>query len=832
MVNIFDEPTVTGVSQPAVFDAEPDWRFPLRVACVPGTDLSTILDGHGDNAGEGVPLRETTLDVGGLRCDILVVQGESELRTLTEATTVSANFVFLLGHAVQGIDRTLAVAASRSVGAIGYAKADVAPGRVTVFIRDLTRGATIEDALRALGPYALEGDSDALAVAPLESFLQRVAATTRVAATGPDSPGSSVPADSEDRPASSRPRGPLSYPGPGTILPPLRVPPTTGRPSALQDLAGSTEAYRRWIRQPGGAAIAAALAGDPSVIEELDRPRAGPAGVSRFLQAALHRREGDGTLGPRIGTSFLRSRPMTLVVGIGPLGPTRLVADVALDETQLGDPGPDGWELEITLKPKTGDIARRTLYLPVSGSTDDVMFPLDIEPTADWWHGRLTVWHRSRAIQSAVLSGPVLDNDMYPEAGQHLSLIVDGEFHPMAGLDTHSAGGATVELDAKPAVYSSSGDFLIEPREEEMRNASSRIATKLGEMAVELDEVAGLDDPRARALLEYLAVQGFLLLRAMFPNQQQRDAVRRENFLQAIRLSDAAPELPYEFIYDFPSPSEDFTVCSDWTDGISTGVCPRCHLTDADNGETLCPLGFWGLSKVIERHNAVGQAERQAQARLRRGDIAGRTPVSLKRAAIALSVKADRVPRGAPETYIPPSRRISQALEDAGLPFDGPIDDWEAWRTVITGHQPDLLIVLGHARFDDRRGEWSMQIGADSDLHLTQIEDGCVDTTSENPGPVVFLFGCLTASEGAEQATFARMFREHRASVVVGTTSTVLGRQAGPVAAQLVAAVKTTAGLQPLGELLRRSRATGLAEGSLMAMALNAFGDADYRLTV
>ncbi|BBX66543.1 hypothetical protein [Mycolicibacterium psychrotolerans] len=305
-----------------------------------------------------------------------------------------------------------------------------------------------------------------------------------------------------------------------------------------------------------------------------------------------------------------------------------------------------------------------------------------------------------------------------------------------------------------------------------------------------------------------------------------------EKFLQAIRLSDAAPELPYEFIYDLPSPSEDFTLCTEWTDGISTGVCPRCHLTDAVNGGTLCPLGFWGLSKVIERHNAVGNAERQAQARLRRGDIAGRTPVPLKRAAVALSVKADRAPRGAPETYIPPSRRISQALEDAGLPFDGPITDWKAWRTVITGHQPDLLIVLGHARFDDRRGEWSMQIGADSDLHLTQIEEGCVDTTSDNPGPVVFLFGCLTASEGAEQATFARMFREHRASVVVGTTSTVLGRQAGPVAAQLVAAVKSAAGLQPLGELLRRARASGLAEGSLMAMALNAFGDADYRLTV
>jgi hypothetical protein len=32
--------------------------------------------------------------------------------------------------------------------------------------------------------------------------------------------------------------------------------------------------------------------------------------------------------------------------------------------------------------------------------------------------------------------------------------------------------------------------------------------------------------------------------------------------------------------------------------------------------------------------------------------------------------------------------------------------------------------------------------------------------------------------------------------------------------------------------MLRQARAFGLAKGSVMAMALNAFGDADYRLTV
>ena len=152
---------------------------------------------------------------------------------------------------------------------------------------------------------------------------------------------------------------------------------------------------------------------------------------------------------------LLHDQPKMLLVSIGPLG-TRLVANVALDETQLGEPEQGGWDLEITLKPDTGDIERRPLWLPTTGPSDDVRFPIEINPAADHWSARITVWHRSRAIQSAVLAGPVIDTDTDPGSGERPSLVIDGEFHPMAGLDAHTVGGATVELDTNPAVYSGS----------------------------------------------------------------------------------------------------------------------------------------------------------------------------------------------------------------------------------------------------------------------------------------------------------------------------------------------------------------------------------------
>ena len=811
-----DEPT---------FDSDPDWRFPLRVGLPPGSVGGAVLDDV-VAAPAGVLLRRIRLGVDGLDCDIAIAQTTSELELLGAAVTFSANLVVMLGHSAEEVDPAAAVDAAHAMGAVGYVIAAFSADRLSLFVRQLAEGATVEEGLVRCGPHTLVGDPDALAVSPRYAFLAGLATI--------DAPEVELevmeppPPVTRGRPRGV-PRGVDRFPSRGVYRSSREV------EAALRDLAGgfgNDDAGNDPMAARAGALVTAALRGDQAITDGLDRRRAGPAGVSRFLQVALHRRQRDGAPGPRIGYGFLRNQPMVLLVGIGPLGPTRLVADVALDERQLGRPGPDGWDLEVIVKPDVGEIVRRPLQLPANGPSADVPFPIDVDPAADQWRGRITVLHQSRAVQSAILTGPVIDADGDPGTGGRPSLVIDGEFHPLARLDEQSAGGVTIELDTNPAVYAECGDFLIEPRENESRNASNRIAAKLGEMAVELDEAPDLNGPQARSLLKYLAVQGSLLLRSLFPNQVQREAVTGERFLQVLRLSDAAPELPFEFVYELPSPPDDFELCTQWTDGIADGRCPRCHAAGADNRSTLCPLGFWGLNRVIERHNAVGAAETRAQARLRRGDIAGRTPVQLKRAVFALSAKADKAPRGAPDTYIPPSHRIARALEAAGIPFDGPITDWRSWEEIINAKQPDLLIVLGHTRFDEDRGEWSMQIGTESDLYVTRVFPEVVDAPPGIPGPVAFLFGCVTSSEGLEQATFAREFRQQNASVVVGTTSTVLGRQAGPVTAGLVAAVKEAAGGRPLGELLRQARAAGLAQGSVMAMALNAFGDADYRLTI
>ncbi len=220
-----------------------------------------------------------------------------------------------------------------------------------------------------------------------------------------------------------------------------------------------------------GALVTAALRGDQAITDGLDRRRAGPAGVSRFLQVALHRRQRDGAPGPRIGYGFLRNQPMVLLVGSdrlarrgwGRLSRSMRGSWAGRDPTDAG-PGGHRQARCGRNRPAAFAIARerpeRRCAIP------DRRRPRR-RPMAGAHHG-----------VAPIPSGPerhsdrqVIDADGVP--GGRPSLVIDGEFHPLARLDEQSAGGVTIELDTNPAVYAECGDFLIEPRENESRTRAT-----------------------------------------------------------------------------------------------------------------------------------------------------------------------------------------------------------------------------------------------------------------------------------------------------------------------------------------------------------------------
>jgi hypothetical protein len=780
---------------------------------------------------------------------------------LEVSLSVSADFVLIVVDGAESVGRKSAVAATRALGASGYAVVrGPADERLQLLVGGLAERLTIPRALGESGVYELAGDDNALAVPPLTTFLDTVKLIDVLSQnTFPRVPVDIVlPRLSWPRHTEYRDLGDWRRYTSDALTPPYLDLNRGFRVQVTPEMVGGTAADEIGIVEGefapapmiaealtiaendhyftdlgDGAAIAAGLGRDSDVAAVLDILHAPPGPPPRFLQAAVHRRNDDGTPGDQILHGFLRNQPMTILVGIGPLGPMRTVCNVSFDEQQLGEAGPDGWDLSVTLK-RDDDlvIVRRPLLLPESGSSRDVEFPIDIGETSGTWRARITVWHRNRAIQRAVISGPVLETDNEPGIARRLSLTIDGEFRTIAELNLHTSGGVTVELDDRPAIYTAEGGWLIDPIIDRVDIASKKIADELGNKAVLLDQVTSLEQKDARDFLLYMAVQGSHLFEALLPDAALRDVLKEEPFLQALRLSYSAPELPYEFIYDLPAPPTNYILCTEWVNGTDAGKCPRCHAPGADNRNILCPLGFWGLRKVIERHSDPKPRDTRAQACLRRGIIAGQTVIQLRHAAIALSDKADERFRGAPHNYVLPSERIQQALYAADVSSTGLLTNWDGWRAAIKDQAPDLLIVLAHADFDDLRGESSMRIGSGDALPVSLVYAEDVDVPEGAPGPVVLLFGCLTAPVSWSQATFAGKFIQRNASVVIGTTSTVLGRQSGPVAADLIASIKAAGGDVGLGEMLRQARIEGLKRSSVMAMALNAFGDADHRLAI
>ena len=97
----------------------------------------------------------------------------------------------------------------------------------------------------------------------------------------------------------------------------------------------------------------------------------------------------------------------------------------------------------------------------------------------------------------------------------------------------------------------------------------------------------------------------------------------------------------------------------------------------------------------------------------------------------------------------------------------------------------------------------------------------------------MLLLGCETEKKVAETGygSLAAQFKDFHASLVLGTTAKILGRHAAVLAAELLAELSSVDTPDAdFGTALRRIRRRLLAHGVLMAFALVAIGDGDWRL--
>ncbi|MDQ3689231.1 MAG: hypothetical protein M3406_04200, partial [Chloroflexota bacterium] len=164
---------------------------------------------------------------------------------------------------------------------------------------------------------------------------------------------------------------------------------------------------------------------------------------------------------------------------------------------------------------------------------------------------------------------------------------------------------------------------------------------------------------------------------------------------------------------------------------------------------------------------------------------------------------------------------------------------WKGWTDAVSATSPPLLVVICHTAKRVRAGTPAVQfeIGRSTGakrqwLDVDEIASDYVIGPKGKPNPLVLLIGCSTAIPRVRFSNAVAQLMNNEAAIVLSTLSTILGEQAALTTAALI---ERLADMPPrrettFGDALLKVRREMVADDVLMALALVAFGDADWRL--
>jgi hypothetical protein len=575
-----------------------------------------------------------------------------------------------------------------------------------------------------------------------------------------------------------------------------------GDGSALQEISDSVAALEDFEHETGGALAVAE--GARAARELLPPPTA------RYLQAQVL----EESEGVRVPARALRPQSSySIAVQVGPPDPDWLAdPEQPFPEESL----PPAAEHRLTVVLSEPDLLEEPLsdeiVLPASGASDVCWFSLRTREARPV-EARIIVLHRGRVLQTAYLRADVTVDGV----GEPPRVKAEALVHPAVDLAGRTRFDAAFVVNHNAAGTARTTVVTAEPVEvhetTEFRDALDYIEAYL-EAAVESGADFALRSENTRALLVRLARQGAIL------HQELRDlrggpALAEGKRVQILSLM---PErvFPIEFAYARKRPAKDAELCPNAERALETGRCDDCpSLTGSTH---VCPLGFWCLSKIIERHghNPDAYPPGGAEFVLRTAQVGDR--LKLGRFTSSLFAASKHADSAVADT----TARVLEALKQATGVQAVPADTWKAWSEGVKG-SPPLLVLLPHTLRDDEDDLMEIgEIDGPERLAFGDIEDTYVGGAE----PLVLLLGCSTAEKTLPFQRFTTAFRRGGAPVVVGTLTTVLGRHAGDVAAKLVAELSRTP-RTTLGEVMRDLRRRLLLAGVPMVLVLVAFGDAD-----
>ncbi|WP_146197705.1 hypothetical protein [Pseudomonas prosekii] len=322
-------------------------------------------------------------------------------------------------------------------------------------------------------------------------------------------------------------------------------------------------------------------------------------------------------------------------------------------------------------------------------------------------------------------------------------------------------------------------------------------------------------NPKAplESLMMKLANRGSLLqkeLQSVVPNWPGS-----QGRVQLVTQSDAF--FPIEYLYDGQLPeSPRASLCAQRAGCLRKGrAIENCSIREA--GEQLCPMGFLGISGVIERHSWK-PGKGAALWELVEGDRPKRHRIGdLSTVAFAASNRADKFA----DADVLPHPVVRIANIETSLDVKN-IPNWKDWKLRLQQDSPSLLLLLVHLD-----GE-VVYVGDDCGLNL-----GSIGTQHVGGASVVIAIGCTSGLADIPGGSLPAIFQRNGARVVVAAMTNVLGRHANRIGNELAVRLKKAAIAREsttVGEIISAIRRELLADGLALGLAVVAFGDADIVL--
>lgn len=584
----------------------------------------------------------------------------------------------------------------------------------------------------------------------------------------------------------------------------------------------------------GGESEGATGLSKVAVAERAARREAAASETERILQADLFRFHKDEAIVETRG--LVAGDRYRFDVFIGPAGEGTIAADAAFPDAELDWDKQDTYRLQVLFaEPEQWDEPLRgTLVLPRQGRSSSCEFVFS--PTrAGAFSGRVTLYYRGRVLQTALLNTTVVKSERELDAlGQREPLRFEIEtriYNSLGSLDERRRFDACMILNdtsaGRHAMTAAGTESAFIASLDVVKPQLATINQLLTEVAYNSKRYAkGIESAENSKLLCDLALEGHVLYRNLVADNIARssaaDDLLKSEYLQIVSARHDAV-VPLEFVYEYKPPKQGAKVCKNAKQALLDGHCPaNCVPTDSP-AEHVCPLGFWGLRKVIERHAHDPSLVHAGIVRYEHHDpLPGRNTLMLK--GPSLLATSQQLPGAS-------AKQLCKSVQTAWNGDVAAVGKWSEWKNTVKTKKPVLLVALPHA--DGEGTALSLEIGGDI-IRSLDIDEHYVRLDPASPPPLVLLLGCDTANVATVNAYLSQVqvFRQAEAAIVLATVATVLAKDAATVAEKLVDRLAATAKNSPnrIGEVLRQVKREAVAESLMMALCLVAFGDADWKL--